>query len=744
MDTSDIARCERKGRTGARLSSARRSLLCAATLFFSWAFPGLALAQAVSFTPPRDFTVGPNPEWVAVGDFNRDGIQDLAVANSGRASGSAGSVSVLLGNGDGTFQTARDFPAHLNPAGVAVGDFNGDGIEDLVTANYNSDDVSVLLGNGDGTFGPPLNIPVGAGSTPNFVAVGDFNRDGRADLAVANYGGGSSSTAVGVLLGNGNGTFQAPVALTTGRYPLWVEVGDLNGDGLQDLAVANFSADVASVSVLLGNGDGTFQAARNTPVHGAACVAVGDFNGDGVQDLAVIDYYSGNVAVLLGNGDGTSAPAVVYAAGVNALTVTVGDLNGDGVQDLAVANWNQNAGNTVSVLLGNGDGTFQAKQDIVVGRGVAGAVFGDFNGDGASDLVVPSFNGNFVSVLLNTTTHAPNTLTVNKGGTGSGTVTSSPAGIDCGATCSAPYPGGTVVTLTATPAGGSTFSGWSGGGCSGTGSCVVTMNAATTVAATFDVQSQSYSLTVSKTGTGSGTVTSSPAGISCGATCSASYNSGTVVTLTASPAGGSTFAGWSGAGCSGSGSCVVTMSAAASVTATFNVQTFPLSVSKSGTGSGTVTSSPAGINCGAACSASYNYGTSVTLTASPAGGSTFTGWSGACSGTGSCVVSMTAARSVTASFTVQTFTLSVTIEDIVNILGIGSGSVTSSPAGIDCGSGTCSANFDSGTSVTLTPHPGLGSTFAGWSGACSGTGSCTVPMGSNQAVTAKFKLLGVL
>src|SRR6266571_5360264 len=222
-------------------SSARRSLPCAATLFFSWAFPGLALAQAVSFTPPRDFTVGPNPEWIAVGDFNRDGIQDLAVANSGRASGSAGSVSVLLGNGDGTFET-------------------------------------------------PLNFPVGPrGSTPNCVAVGDFNRDGRADLAVANYGGGSSSTAVAVLLGNGNGTFQAPVALTTGRYPLWVEVGDLNGDGLQDLAVANFSADVASVSVLLGNGDGTFQAARNTPVHGAACVAVGDFNLDGVQDLAVID-----------------------------------------------------------------------------------------------------------------------------------------------------------------------------------------------------------------------------------------------------------------------------------------------------------------------------------------------------------------------------------------------------------------------------------------------------------------------
>ncbi len=159
-------------------------------------------------------------------------------------------------------------------------------------------------------------------------------------------------------------------------------------------------------------------------------------------------------------------------------------------------------------------------------------------------------------------------LTVSKSGTGSGTVTSSPAGINCGATCSASYTSGTVVTLTATPAGGSTFGGWSGAGCSGTGTCVVTMNAAQNVTATFTLQS--YTLTVSKTGTGSGTVTSSPAGINCGATCSASYTSGTVVTLTATPAGGSTFGGWSGAGCSGTGTCVVTMNAAQTVTATFN------------------------------------------------------------------------------------------------------------------------------------------------------------------------------
>src|SRR5207247_1900946 len=170
-----------------------------------------------------------------------------------------------------------------------------------------------------------------------------------------------------------------------------------------------------------------------------------------------------------------------------------------------------------------------------------------------------------------------------------------------------------------------------------------------------------------------------------------------------------------------------------------------LTVNKGGTGSGTVTSNPAGISCGATCSAPYNSGTVVTLTAAPAGGSTFAGWSGGgCSGTGSCVVTMNAATTVAATFNVQTFTLSVTIQNLISILGIGSGSVTSSPAGIDCNSGTCSANFNSGTSVTLTPHPGLGSFFDGWGGACSGTGACTVPMGANSTVSARFKLLGIL
>jgi List-Bact-rpt repeat protein len=249
------------------------------------------------------------------------------------------------------------------------------------------------------------------------------------------------------------------------------------------------------------------------------------------------------------------------------------------------------------------------------------------------------------------------TLTVTTSGAGSGTVSSSPAGINCGPTCVASYPTGTQVTLTATPAAGSTFTGWSGGGCTGTGTCVATMSADTTVTAGFVVQS--FALTVNTSGTGTGTVTSAPTGINCGSTCSTSFSFNTQVTLTATAATGSTFTGWSGA-CSGTGSCVVTMNAAKTVTANFTVPTFVLTVTKVGGGTGTVTSTPAGINCGATCSFAFNINTTVTLTATPAAGSAFTSWTGVCTGSAACIVTMSAAQTVTAMFGVSTVTFTDT------------------------------------------------------------------------------------
>ena len=214
--------------------------------------------------------------------------------------------------------------------------------------------------------------------------------------------------------------------------------------------------------------------------------------------------------------------------------------------------------------------------------------------------------------------------------------------------------------------------------------------------------------------------------------------------LTAIAAAGSTFTGWTvepaGAIVSGcdalSITCVVNMGFDNPITATANFapapNTFPLAVLKAGTGQGTVTSAPAGIDCGADCGESYTQGSVVTLTATPATGSTFTGWSGACTGTGSCVVTMNAAQSVTATFDTQTFPLSV------SLTGNGTGGVSSTPPGIAC-PGTCTASFPEGTAVTLTAQAAPGTLFQGWTGAgCAGTGTCVVTMNQAQSVSAAF------
>ena len=274
--------------------------------------------------------------------------------------------------------------------------------------------------------------------------------------------------------------------------------------------------------------------------------------------------------------------------------------------------------------------------------------------------------------FFRTTSPEDNALTVTSAGEGSGSVVSNPSGIDCGETCWLFFADSTPVTLTATPATGSTFTGWSGA-CSGTGTCTVTMDADREITATFARESEK--LTVSKAGSGSGTVSSSPGGISCGATCSHDYLYGDSVTLTATPATGSAFSGWSGA-CSGTGTCTVTLTADASVTATFALNSEVLQVVSAGSGSGTVTSAPAGISCGSTCSHAFSYGNLVTLTAVPAIGSTFTGWSGACSGTSTCTVTMTADKSVTATFALSHVPA-----------GSGSGTATGTPAGISSATG---------------------------------------------------------
>ncbi len=343
--------------------------------------------RLLSFSPAVPYPTGNHPFAVATGDFNGDGITDLAVADQ-----SANSMSILLGNGDGTFQAAVDYPAGLTPAAVAVGDVNGDGNLDVIVANQGNDpsnsSLSIFLGNGDGTFQSAMNY-FGFKSLALAVAVGDFNNDGNLDLAVANNG-------VTILLGNGDGTFRQTNTYGSGFA---VAVGDVNNDGNLDLVTNTFASN--SVGVLLGNGDGTFQLANTyTFPRPTLNPVLADFNNDGNLDLAVVSGSPNNqVGVFLGNGDGSFQSPSTLATGSSPQTLAAADFNGDGNLDLAVVT---NSDHSVSVQLGQGDGTFSPGGTFDTGGQSPNSVaVGDFNGDGSADLVVTNANSNTVGVLLN-------------------------------------------------------------------------------------------------------------------------------------------------------------------------------------------------------------------------------------------------------------------------------------------------------------------------------------------------------
>lgn len=323
------------------------------------------------------------------------------------------------------------------------------------------------------------------------------------------------------------------------------------------------------------------------------------------------------------------------------------------------------------------------------------------------------------------------TLTVTMLGTGNGTITSNPTGLVCTSqSCAGSFTTGTTITLTAVPDAGHTFGGWIGGSCPGTGPCTLTLTSPLILSVTFNAPVATPIVTVVKTGNGTGLVTSSTGGITCGTTCvSAPLPGGTTITLSATPDARMTFTGWSGTGCAGTAPCTLTPTANTVITATFSqiIATPSLTVTLAGTGQGTITSSPVGISCPTTCTSQFPNGTTITLSAAPQAGTTFSGWSGACTGTGPCVITLNGNTTITATFTIPT----------VTIQKIGTGLITSNPAGISCDP-TCTAGFAPGTTVTLTAAS-TGTPFTGWSGAgCSGTGSCTFTMTGNTVVTASF------
>lgn len=349
------------------------------------------------FADAVNYTSGLNtPAYAAVDDFNGDNKKDLAIANV-----SSANINIYVGVGDGTFVTGNTYGTGGDFIGTDVAaDFNSDGKIDLASANWSGGSgatVSVFLGNGDGTFAAATNYTAGTG--PFWIVAEDLNNDGKLDLAVTNF----TSSNVSVFIGVGDGTFAAAVNYTAGAIPTGLTADDFNGDGYKDLAIGDFGA--VAVSVLINDGDGTFGSASTfNIVEAGGGITSADFNGDGKIDLASANYGGGGgstISILLGVGNGTFGSATNYTVGGGPLGVIAADFNLDSKLDLAVSNL---AGTTVSVLLGNGDGTFGSATDYTVGGTPITLTSSDINSDSKSDLVVARYSAGAISVLLNTYT----------------------------------------------------------------------------------------------------------------------------------------------------------------------------------------------------------------------------------------------------------------------------------------------------------------------------------------------------
>ena len=710
-----------------------RYLAIALGLFISLGYP--TNSNAVDFAAAVNYPVGASPTGVVVGDFNGDGKPDIAVANS-----VDGSVSILLGNGDGTFKAATVFTAGIGPGSIAIGDFNNDGKLDLAVFKQGdgasvAGAVSILLGKGDGTFQAPQTVTLALTATA--MAVADFNLDKKSDLAVSNHDSNTGNVTVDILLGNGDGTFQAaktsPVVPTgTGLFA----VADFDNDTKPDLAVLGSGG----LAILRGQGDGTFLQGTALPVAFVPNVVfTADFNGDGKVDLVVkttttivtvcgifpphqCRRVTDRIYVFSGNGDGTfqagsllvtAASTIIIPNGlITGLRIigppAVGDFNGDGKQDLGylLAPAATPNSHSLRLLLGKGDGTFAGTfaGPFLTSAGILGSAIGpiaataDLNADKLSDLIILEASTNNIGVVLNTSPASGADLALSSG------VSPEPVGAARNLTYTADVrnfgpKNATGVTLTDTLPNGVTY--------------------------------------VSATAT-QGSCTQSHLVVTCnlGALASPIDTAVTIVATAPTTAGSIT----NSMSVTATEPDLVPANNTATQTSTV-VPVYKLTVALAGNGSGTVTSD-AGLDgpiaCGTTCTASFLSGTSVNVFANPDASSLLQSWSGACSGNNNpCTITMDSDKTVTANIVLGK-------KLTATLAGTGTGFVASSPDGaLQCASASspCSALFLPGASIVLTGNPDANSFFGSWGGACSGTtNTCTVTMDADKSATANFIL----
>jgi uncharacterized repeat protein (TIGR01451 family) len=691
-----------------------------------------ARLAAVDFAAATSYPVGTSPAAVAVGDFNGDGKPDIAVANTGSST-----VSILLGNGDGTFQPAMNFTAGNNPTTVAIGDFNGDRKLDLAVFQQGTNgvpgSVSILFGNGNGTFQAPKKLALT--STASVMAVADFNLDNKSDLAVSDFDPNTNAISFNIFIGNGNGTFQPPKQTVLAGGSGWhFAVADFNGDSKPDAAIGGGGA----IQILLGNGDGTFSQGGTLRLPGgintdesSVVIITADLNHDGKVDLLASSSYISpcrplycsyrvtNISSFLGNGDGSfQVGTSIVTASVELIGCTgficgdkvdrpiVGDFNGDGKLDLlfrVTPEGRSGPGlSSLGLRIGKGDGTFFAPAliDLQNVNPLANsiAIAQDLNPDKLADLIAIG-NANDIDLFLNTSPTSGADLSIS----GRPTPPYNPVeAVGVGVNLTYIADGlnqgpqdATSVTFTDTLPNSVNFV----SATASQGSCahsngIVSCNIGGLASATdFRVSIIVIPMVIE-------TIT----------------NSMNVTANESDP---------------------VPANNAATQTTTV-VSTSKLTVTSSGNGSGTVTvlTDLNGISsCRNACTETYVTGSVFTVLETPDANSFFTGWGGACTGTGACTVTMDAGKSLTANFVLG--------ENLsVAFAGTGSGSITSKDGAINCANsaGNCSASYLPGTSVSLTAAPAGTSVFAGWSGACSGTDPnvCNVTMNFVQSVTASF------